>query len=56
MNLVGGGLGPIAVGQLSDRFGLSAALTVLVVFVGWASIHYVLGARTYAQDLQAKNV
>jgi predicted MFS family arabinose efflux permease len=56
MNLVGGGLGPIAVGQLSDRFGLSAALTVLIVFVGWASIHYVLGARTYSQDLQAKNV
>ncbi len=55
MNLVGGGLGPIAVGQLSDRFGLRAALIILVVFVGWASIHYVLGARTYRQDLEAKN-
>jgi MFS family permease len=55
MNLVGGGLGPIAIGQLSDRYGLRPAMLILIVFVGWASVHYMLGARTYAQDLEAKN-
>ena len=55
MNLVGGGLGPIVVGQLSDRFGLRSALALLIVFVGWASLHYLLGARSYVQDLEAKN-
>jgi len=54
MNLVGGGLGPIVVGQLSDHFGLRAALSMLIVFVAWASVHYVLGARSYVRDLEAK--
>jgi len=55
MNLVGGGLGPVAIGQLSDRFGLRSAMLLLIVFVAWASVHYVIGARTYARDLEAKN-
>ena len=59
MNLVGFGLGPILVGQLSDHFGGGAeiryALVALIVFVAWASVHYVLGARTYLRDLEAKN-
>ena len=44
---------------LSDRFGGGAeirwALVSLIVFVGWAAIHYLLGARTYLRDLEAKN-
>ena len=59
MNLVGFGAGPIIVGALSDRFGGGAeirwALVSLIVFVGWAAIHYLLGARTYLRDLEAKN-
>ncbi|MBJ18289.1 MAG: MFS transporter [bacterium] len=55
MNLLGGGLGPIAIGQLSDRFGLRSAMLLLSVFVAWASLHYLLGARTYTRDLEAKN-
>lgn len=55
MNLIGGGLGPIAIGQLSDRFGLRAAMIMLIVFVAWASVHYLLGARSYVRDLDAKN-
>lgn len=55
MNLVGGGLGPLVAGQLSDRFGLRQALSMLIVFVAWASVHYVLGARTYVRDLEAKS-
>ena len=54
MNLVGGGIGPIALGRLSDRVGLQAAMSMLIVFVAWASVHYMLGARTYARDLEAK--
>ncbi len=59
MNLVGFGLGPVLLGLLSDRFGGGAeirwALVSLIVFVGWAAIHYLLGARTYVRDLEAKN-
>ena len=59
MNLVGFGLGPVLVGQLSDRYGggpeIRYALVTLVVFVAWAAVHYVLGARSYLRDLEAKN-
>ena len=59
MNLVGFGLGPVLVGLLSDHFGGGAeiryALVALIVFVAWAAVHYVLGARTYLRDLEAKN-
>lgn len=59
MNLVGFGLGPILVGALSDHFGGGAeirqALVVLIVFVAWAAVHYLLGARTYLRDLEAKH-
>ena len=43
MNLVGFGLGPIAVGVLSDRFGggtqIRYALLSLLVCLAWASVH-----------------
>ena len=59
MNLVGFGLGPVLVGLLSDRFGGGAeirwALVSLIVFVAWAAVHYLLGARSYVRDLEAKN-
>ena len=58
MNIVGFGLGPIVVGVLSDHFGGGAeiryALLSLIVCMGWAAVHYVLGARTYLRDLEAK--
>ncbi|MFK7896290.1 MAG: spinster family MFS transporter [Myxococcota bacterium] len=59
MNLVGFGIGPILLGALSDAFGggteIRWALIVLVGFLGWASVHYLLGARTYMRDLESKN-
>lgn len=59
MNLVGFGLGPVLVGELSDAFGggseIRFALLALVGFVAWAAVHYVLGARTYLRDLEAKD-
>jgi len=59
MNLVGFGLGPIAVGVLSDHFGGGAqiryALLALLVCLAWASVHYLLAARSYRQDLEAKS-
>ena len=58
MNLVGFGVGPVLLGVLSDAYGaeggLSAALRMLLVFLAWSILHYVLGARSYARDLNAK--
>ena len=58
MNLVGFGEGPVLLGVLSDAYGaeggLSAALRMLLVFLAWSILHYVLGARSYARDLNAK--
>ena len=66
MNIVGFGLGPILVGMLSDAFGsqdarpgaglmgIQSATLALLVFMAWAVLHYVLGARSYARDLEAK--
>ena len=59
MNIVGFGLGPLVVGYLSDFFGgnqsLRYALMSCLVFMPWACVHYLLAARTYRADLQAKN-
>jgi predicted MFS family arabinose efflux permease len=58
MNLVGFGLGPIVLGALSDHFGGGAqiryALVTLLLFLAWASLHYLWGARSYRKDLEAK--
>lgn len=60
MNIVGFGLGPLIVGYLSDLFGgdqaLRYALMSCVLFMPWACVHYVLAARTYRADLEAKNL
>ncbi len=59
MNLVGFGFGPIAVGVLSDHFGggtqIRYALLSLIICLAWASVHYLLAARSYRQDLEAKS-
>jgi MFS family permease len=59
MNAVGFGVGPVVVGSLSDYFGggveLRKALLALIVFMFWAAAHFLLGARTYLRDLEAKN-
>jgi len=62
LNLVGLGLGPQAVGALSDllksSYGDEAVryALLIVTFSGlWAGVHYALAARTLADDLRAKN-
>lgn len=59
MNIVGFGLGPVVLGGLSELYGggvaIRWALLTLVVFAAWATIHYLLGARTYVRDLEAKH-
>jgi predicted MFS family arabinose efflux permease len=59
MNAVGFGIGPVLCGELSDYFGggveLRKALLSLIVFMLWAEVHFMLGARTYVRDLEAKN-
>jgi len=59
MNLVGFGVGPVVVGELSDYYGggteLRRALIMLMVFMLWAAAHFLLGARGYVRDLEAKN-
>ncbi|MAU61477.1 MAG: MFS transporter [Parvibaculum sp.] len=58
LNLIGMGLGPQAVGLISDLYNPAygseslryALLTVMVVWP-WAGIHFVLGAKTLKDDL-----
>lgn len=56
-NLVGLGFGPVVIGGLSDllnpQFGLDSlryALAASVVFLAWAAVHMLLGARTLVSD------
>jgi MFS family permease len=56
-NLIGLGLGPVLIGGISDvlypSFGadsLRYALASSVIFLGWASLHMLIGARSYKQD------
>jgi predicted MFS family arabinose efflux permease len=58
-NLVGSGLGPLAVGALSDalapRLGadsLRYALTAASALGAWAALHYATAGRTLAEDLR----
>ncbi len=63
INLIGLGLGPQAVGILSDllhgEFGIEslryALLSVVAVFASWSVVHYWLAARTLVEDLAAKD-
>ena len=61
MNLVGFGLGPWLAGIASDAFrpayGEDSIRYSLLAFTGvlaWAGLHYVLAARSYRADLEAK--
>ncbi len=51
INLIGLGVGPALAGWLSDRFGLTAALSGCALFYLWAAGHFLLGSRTLARDL-----
>jgi hypothetical protein len=59
MNAVGFGIGPVVVGELSDYYGggteLRKALLMLIVFMLWAAVHLLMGARTYRRDLAEKD-
>jgi MFS family permease len=62
VNLIGMGLGPQAVGVLSDLLAPSlgveslryALLSVVVSCAAWSAVHYALAARTLRDDLLAK--
>ncbi len=59
-NLIGLGLGPVVIGAVSDllqpQFGIDSlryALASSVLFLAWAAIHMLLGARTLPGDVVA---
>jgi len=58
INLIGLGLGPQAVGILSDllrgEFGVESlryAILILFTTYAWSTVHYFLGARSLREDL-----
>ncbi|HEX5068066.1 MAG TPA: MFS transporter, partial [Myxococcota bacterium] len=58
LNLIGFGLGPLAVGMLSDELAprleqesLRGALVAMVSVNLWSGVHYFLGARSLRADL-----
>lgn len=59
INLIGMGIGPLAVGFLSDMLmpvmgdaSLRIAIQVMIIIgVVWGCIHYVMAARTLREDL-----
>ena len=58
--LIGQGIGPWLAGYISDRLAPSmgrGSLRYALVIVGlvnvWAALHYLIGARTLRQDLEA---
>ena len=63
INLIGLGGGPVMVGIVSDRlkpiYGDEsvryALLWIVTIGAAWATLHYLLAARTLERDLQAKN-
>jgi len=59
LNLIGLGLGPWALGRLSDTLApsygeesLRYAILILFTTYAWSTLHYFLGARTLREDLQ----
>jgi hypothetical protein len=58
LNLIGMGLGPTLVGVLSDVLmpatgedSIRYALCASVILNAWSAVHFLIGARTLAQDL-----
>jgi len=64
LNLIGLGLGPVAVGFLSDTFtenGMSAPLGTAMLICGtiaaiWSVLHYVLAATKVREDIARRQV
>jgi len=58
MNVIGFGIGPWLIGVISEALGgdtqLRYAMLVMIVGIAGAAVHYLLGARTYREDLRAK--
>ncbi len=58
MNLIGYGLGPPIAGLVSDALGgdqaLRYSLALMNAVLLWSCVHYMLCARTYRDDLRAK--
>lgn len=61
-SLIGGGLGPLLIGGISDRFqaggvdggqALAWAMIIVTFFYLWAGAHYLLAARHVGEDLAA---
>jgi hypothetical protein len=60
INLISGGVGPVAVGFLSDMLAQEygahslkyALLIITPVFSLWAALHYYLGSRHIRSDLK----
>jgi MFS family permease len=58
-SLVGGGLGPLVVGALSDHFavrngeagGLTTAMAIIAVFYLWAAVHFFVARRRIREEL-----
>ncbi len=57
-NLIGLGLGPVVIGAVSDglapQFGIDSlryALASSVLFLAWAAVHMLIGAKTLPQDV-----
>jgi predicted MFS family arabinose efflux permease len=59
MNLFGYGVGPTLAGVISDAMGgeeaLRYALAAMSLILLWATLHYLLAARTYEVDLKAQH-
>ena len=51
-NLFGFAVGPLAVGAVSDAYGLKAALTVIPVFCGFAAYFLWYASRHYDNDMR----
>ncbi len=51
MHLLGSALGPLAVGMLSDRYGIRTALTLLPLAALWAGLLFFIGSFFYEKDL-----
>lgn len=52
-NLFGLGVGPLISGELSDAFGLQAAMAIMPLSCGLAALLLVIGSRTYPADRAA---
>jgi hypothetical protein len=50
--LLGVGFGPLVTGQISDAYGLRAALIVTTALGLWDALHFALATRSVRSDLQ----